>query len=203
MRKLILILSLIFLFSCKDEPKNTLKNIEHNQKTSELTPEEESNNREYGNQIIPGKRLGNIILNENATSVLDSLGKPDFADAAMGKAVYTWHKDSHNLISIYTTTKMGVEDFSRIKAIRSLSPDFKTEDNLAVNSTLTEIEKHFKLKKIGVFPFDNNSYTLYSSEEGIGFEVGDDQKCHGIVLTEIGTSPEQLYLTFYPDLQSE
>ena len=203
MKNAILFLSLILLFSCKEESKKPEKKMEQKEQTSEMTTERELNNQEYRNQIIPGDRLGSIILNANATAVLDSLGKTDSADAAMGKAVYTWNKDSDNLLSIYTTTKMGVEDFSRIKAIRSLSPDFKTPDKLAVNSTLTEIEKHFKLKKIGVLPFDNNNYTLYSNEEGIGFEVGDDQKCHGIVLTEIGTSPEQLYLTFYPGFQSK
>lgn len=203
MKNFILLLSLALLISCKDEPRKTKKNIEQNEQTLELTTKAESNNQEYGNQIIPGKRLGAIILNENATAVLDSLGKPDSADAAMGKVVSIWHENSKNQLSIYTTTKMGVEDFSRLKAIRSLSPDFKTKQNLGVNSTLSEIEKHFKLNKILVFPFDNNSYTLYSSDEGIGFEVGDDQKCHGIVLTKKGTSPEQLYITFYPDLKKE
>src|SRR5690606_24488432 len=102
---------------------------------SEQVLEKGSNSQDYRNKIIPGKRLGTIILNENATPVLDSLGKADSGDAAMGKTVSTWHENSDNFLSIYTTTKMGVEDFSRIKAIRSLSPDFKTEQDLGVNST--------------------------------------------------------------------
>ncbi|WP_026452506.1 hypothetical protein [Aequorivita capsosiphonis] len=200
MKKLILLLSIVSLISCKEEPKKTEENIEQNEPTSQQPIETESINQNYGNQIIPGKRLGAIILNENATAVLDSLGKPDSGDAAMGKAVSTWYEGSKNLLSIYTTTKMGVEDFSRIKAIRSLSPDFKTEQGFGVNSTLSEIGKNFKLNKIGVFLFEGKNYTLFSSDEGISFEVGEDQKCHGIVITEKGTSPAQFYLTFYPGL---
>lgn len=203
MKTLILFLSIIFLISCKEEPKKTEKGNEQNRQTSEQHTKVGSENIDYVDQIIPGKRLGAIILNENSRTALDSLGKIDSGDAAMGKAVYTWHEDSNNLLSIYTTTKMGVEDFSRIKAIRTLSPDFKTDQDLGVNSTLSEIEKHFKLNKVGVFPFDGKSYTLYSSKKGIGFEVGEDQKCHGIVLTEKGTSPNQLYLTFYPGLEKQ
>ncbi len=203
MKNLIFVLSLILLISCKKETKKIADTIKQDQQSSLQTTKTETNDQEYVNQIIPGKRLGNIILNENTTVVLDSLGKPDSGDAAMGKAISTWRKDSNNLLSIYTTTKMGIEDFSRIKAIRSLSPDFKTISDLGVNSTLSEIERYFKLNKIGVFPLNGKSYRLYSSDEGIGFEVGEDQKCHGIVIAEKGTSPEQHYLTFYPDLEKQ
>ena len=200
MRKLILFLSIISLISCKEGPKKTEKYIEQNEQTPEQAIETESNNQSYESRIIPGERLGSIVLNENATAVLDSLGKYDSGDAAMGKAIFTWHEDSDNLLSIYTTTKMGVEGFSRIKAIRTMSSGFKTKENLGVKSTLSEIEKHFKLNKIGVFPLEGKNYSLYANADGISFEVGEDQKCHGIVLTEKETSPEQLYLTFYPDL---
>ena len=200
MKKLMFCLSIILLFGCKENPKDVDITVSEDDLSSEKIIQSKTNEGDYLHQIIPGKRLGSIILNENATAVLDSLNKPDSADAAMGKAVYTWHEESDNLLSIYTTTQMGVEDFSRIKAIRTFSTDFKTEQNIGVNSTLSEIEKAFKLIKIGTFPFEEKSYTLYSSDEGIGFEVEEDQKCHGIVLTEKGTSPDQLYLTFYPDL---
>lgn len=201
MKKIILFFSIISLFSCKQNSLNTNQNKNLNKQTSERDSKTDTNIQDYKKQIMAGESLGTIILNENATPVLDSLGQPTSADAAMGKAVFIWHKESNNYLSIYTTTQMGVEDFSRIKAIRTLSADFKTEKNLGVNSTLSEIEKDFELIKIGVFPFKNKSYTLYSSHKGIGFEIGEDQKCHGLVLTEKGTSPEQLYLTFYPGLK--
>lgn len=201
MKKLVLFLSIITLINCKQKPTKAEVNVDQNKQTSQQAIEEKSNNQDYANQIIPGERLGTIILDENAKAVLDSLGKPNSVDAAMGKAISNWHESSENFLSLYTTTKMGVEDFSRIKAIRSLSSGFKTKRNLGVNSTLSEIQMYFKLTKTGRFSFEGKDYTLYSSQEGIGFEVGENQKCNGIVLTEKGTTPEQLYLTFYPKLE--
>lgn|SRR5690554_2963774 len=201
MKKLILFLSIITLISCKQKSTKAETNAEQNKPTSQQTIEVESNNQDYEIQIIPGERLGSIILNENAKAVLDSLGRPDSVDASMGKAISNWHESSENFLSIYTTTKMGVEDFSRIKAIRSVSSNFKTKQNLGVSSSLSEIERHFNLNKTGVFTSEEKSYILYTSEEGIGFEVGENQKCHGVVLTEKGTTPEQLYLTFYSNLE--
>lgn len=201
MKKSICYLMIFLLISCNESSKKEEKQINQNESTLKKEVPEKLNNEDYTNQIIPGERLGSIILNENATAVFDSLDKPESGDAAMGKAISTWHENSDKLLSIYTTTQMGVEDFSRIKAIRSLSPDFKTENNLGVNSSLAEIEKYFELNKAGTFSFENEKYILYSSEEGIGFEVDEGGKCQGIVLTEKGTSPERHYLTFYPDLK--
>lgn len=201
MKNLILLFSLALFFSCKENHNEVDNTVSDTETSIENTIPKKEIEEDYKKQIIPGKRLGSITLNENATVILDSLGQPDSVDAAMGKAVSTWYEDSDKLLSIYTTTKMGVEDFPRIKAIRSISPKYKTENNQGVNTSLSEIEKHFNLKEIGTFTFEGKNYTLYSNNEGIGFEVGEDQKCHGIVLTETGTSPEQLYLTFYPDLK--
>ncbi|QAA82805.1 hypothetical protein EI546_14240 [Aequorivita sp. H23M31] len=201
MRNLIYIFLITLFFGCKNKHKEINPTVSDNGPVVENITSTENNKTDYQHEIIPGKRLGNIILNENSTAVKDSLGKPDSGDAAMGKAVATWHQGSKDQLSIYTTTQMGVEDFSRIKAIRTLSPDYKTNDNLAVDSTLDEIEINYKLNKVGDFTSEDHNYILYSTVEGIGFEIGEDGKCHGIVLTEKGTEPQQLYLTFYPDLK--
>lgn len=201
MKKLILFFALFSIIGCKQKPAKSQNGTDTNQQTTVKIMPDEPNPSEYKYQIIPGKRLGTIVLNENATSVLDSLGKPESGDAAMGKAVSNWNENTENSLSIYTTTKMGVEDFSRIKAARTLSPKFQTQHSIGVNSTLEEIESNYKLNKVGYFTSKNNHYTLYSTEEGIGFEIGDDKKCCGIVLTEKGSEPQQLYLTFYPELK--
>ncbi len=201
MKNLLFICFIILFFSCKESHKGVNKTVLDYKGTIENTSLNEKTEKDYQNQIIPGRRLGRIVLNENATTILDSLGKPDSGDAAMGKAISTWHEGTNNQLSLYTSTKMGVENFSRIKAIRSLSPTYKTYNNLGVNSNLSEIEKRFELKKIGTFAFEEKIYTLYFTEIGMGFEVGENQKCSGIVLTEKGTEPDQLYLTFYPDLK--
>lgn len=191
MKLIFLILSFALLFSCKQQYTN--KEVIINKEDSK------PQGFEFSTEIIPGERLGNITINENSKPILDSLGKADFGDAAMGKAVTSWNIDSGNLLSLYTVTKMGIEDFSRIKAIRSLSSNYRTDENIGVNSSLSEIEKYFNLEELGSFTKDEKSYKLYTTEEGIGFEFGDDQKCHGIVLTEKGKNPLQNYLTFYPE----
>src|SRR5690606_4049961 len=128
MKKLIFCISAVLLFSCKDNKQGT----NSSQKKSHHSPEINSTKR---NEINNGKKLGNIYLNESATAIVDSLGKPDTGDAAMGKSILTWKKNA-DLLLLYTETQMGVEDFSRIKAIRSLSKDFKTVDNLGVSSSI-------------------------------------------------------------------
>ncbi len=201
MKNLVFICLIALFIGCKENLKEDEKIDAGNQTALEDTISRKIAEIHYEDQIIPGKRLGNIVINENATAVLDSLGKPDSGDAAMGKAVSTWHENSEDSLSIYTTTQMGMEDFSRVKAIRTLSPKYRTEKNLGVNSTLSEIEEYFTIKRIGDFTSDGKYYTLFATNEGIGFEISEDQVCHGIVLTEKGTEPQQTYLTFYPDLK--
>lgn len=202
MKNLIICCLTVLLFSCKNNPSDHEDTVmdQPTTTTNDSIARSESN---YANRIIPGKRLGNIVLDENSSKVMDSLGKPDSGDAAMGKAISTWHENSQHLLSIYTTTKMGVEDFSRIKAIRSLSPDFHTDGDLGVYSTLDEIQQKFHLNEIGTFVHDNKTYTLYGGDTGIGFEIGEDHKCNGIVITEEGNDADQLYLSFYPDLKKK
>ncbi len=150
--------------------------------------------------IIPGIRIGNIKLEENFNPVSDSLGKPYSGDAAMGKAVMNW-KTQDNELSIYTSQKMGVEDFSRIKAIRSLSSDFKTEDNLGVNSTLEELKRYYRLDATGKFVYNGKHYFLYKTQKGIAFEIGMDQKCNGVLLYLKNTDPDSFYIPMYPNFK--
>lgn len=201
MRKLIFCFSIILFFSCKENPKELEVNSIENDTSIEKAIPSSEDEVEYEKQIIPGKRIGKIALNENATALLDSLGQPDFGDAAMGKAISTWHQGLDNQLTLYTTMKMGVEDFSRIKAIRSLSSEYKTKNNIGVNSSLKEIEKYFTLQEIGKLPLDGKRYSLYLSDEGIGFEIGNDHKCHGVVIIEKGGNPTQTYLSLYPDVE--
>lgn len=201
MRKLIFCISVILFFSCNETNKNSEKNSNKNEVNSENNTVTEAKNEPFERQIIPGKRLGTIILDENATRILDSLGQPDSGDAAMGKAVSTWKNGDNSLLSIYTSTQMGVEDFSRIKAIRSLSKDFKTVDNLGISSAIDQLKRYYRLDAAGKFTENGKHYYLYTTNKGIAFEIGMDQKCHGILLYNQGTDPENLYIPMYPDFK--
>lgn len=201
MKKLFFCFSILLFLNCTDKPKETENPLRHSEANSPTILEENTKKDNYANQIIPGKRLGSIILNQNATAILDSLGKPDSGDAAMGKAISTWDQGGNNLLTLYTTTQMGVENFSRIKAIRSLSKDFKTVDNLGVNSSLAELKRYYKLNPVGKFTYNGKHYFLYTTEKGIAFEVGLNEKCKGVLVYLQDTNLENFYLPIYPDFK--
>lgn len=198
---MIFCLSAILLFSCNEKHKNVENNLNKSEYSSANNSETELKSTTNEKEIVPGKSLGKILLNENATAILDSLGKPDFGDAAMGKAISTWNKGDGNLLTLYTSTQMGVENFSRIKAIRSLSKNFKTVDNLGVSSSLDDLKKYYRLTPIGKFTFNGKHYFLYTTPKGIAFEIGMDQKCNGILLYLQDTDPENFYIPIYPDFK--
>ncbi|MDP2686244.1 MAG: hypothetical protein Q8O62_03425 [Aequorivita sp.] len=200
MKKLFFCFSILLFFNCSEKSKKSESPLKQNEANSPTILEENKKKDNYANQIIPGKRLGSIILNQNATAVLDSLGKPDSGDAAMGKAISTWKKGD-NLLTLYTTTQAGIENFSRIKAVRSLSKDFKTVDNLGVNSSLAKLKRYYKLNPVGKFTYNGKHYFLYTTEKGIAFEVGLNEKCKGVLVYLQDTNLENFYLPIYPDFK--
>lgn len=89
MKKLFFCFSILLFFNCSEKSKKSENPLNQSEANSLAILEENTKKDNYANQIIPGKRLGSIFLNQNATVVLDSLGKPDLGDAAMGKAIST------------------------------------------------------------------------------------------------------------------
>jgi hypothetical protein len=201
MKKLIFCLSVILLLSCNEKQKKEENTVIQTENSSEKISETNIKSTIFEKQIIPGKRIGNIILEENATAVLDSLGKPDSSDAAMGKAISTWNKGDSGLLTLITSTQMGVEDFSRIKAIRSLSKDFKTVDNLGISSSIAELKKYYRLDPVGKFTDNGKHYYLYTTPKGIAFEMGMNQKCNGVLLYSPGADPESFFTSMYQDFK--
>lgn len=198
MKNLIFFVFVILVISCKEGPKKTQNNLNPQEQNFNKRTESDTRILNYKNQIIPGKRFGAILLNENVSAALDSLGKPDVVDAAMGKSVSTWQEYNNKPLTIYTTMVMGVENFSRIKTIRSLSDKYKTEENLGVKSSLDELEKHYQLTSVGTFTYRGKDYSLYSSPKGIAFEIGADQICNGVLIYTSDMDPKSFYLPIYP-----
>jgi hypothetical protein len=198
MKQLIFCLSLVLFFGCKETPKKTVDNKDKTN-SPDKTIQKEKHGIGYQKQIVPGKRLGSIILNQDATAIMDSLGKPDSGDAAMGKALSTWGKNPNHILTLYTSRQMGVEDFSRVKVIRTLSPDYRTEDNLGVNTPLAELKRYYRLEYAGKFAYNGKHYLLYTTNKGIAFEVGMNQKCHGVLLYDRNENVTATYLPIYAD----
>ena len=135
--------------------------------------------------LIPGMSAGPIKLNEDAGPIYKTLGKPDAGDAAMQKAVAIWyenHDASSYATAIYTVRDTGDNPAARVKQIRITSPEFKTQSDIGVNSTLADIQGTFTIKQVTGAPASSTAFQLFDSPEGIAFEIGKDLKCSAVLI---------------------
>lgn len=146
-------------------------------------------------QLIAGKRAGNIKLNEDIDSAINILGKPDRGDAAMGAQSATWfnNKDSNSYqTQVYAHRNMGAKDenISRIKLVRITSPWYQTPEHLQIGSSLTEISKYYKVTAKSDYTEKDAHIKVYNdARKGIGFEIDSvSQKCVGIIISAPGDS---------------
>jgi hypothetical protein len=142
--------------------------------------------------IVPGKRIGDIYINENADSVIAKFGKPDFGDAAMGASVMIWFDKSGKTIhetGIYAHRNMGAanEKTNYIKEIRETSPNFKTADYGGAGSALKDVMKLYRLKKHPA-PGNKKLWLYDNYQQGIGFEVDSTGKCLAVYVHAPGDS---------------
>lgn len=142
--------------------------------------------------IVPGKRIGDIYINENADSVLTKLGKPDSSDAAMGASIMVWFDKSGKTVhqtSIYTHRKMGATDekVKYVKEIRETSPSFKTADYGGAGSAVKDVMKLYKLEKHPA-PGNRKLWLYDNYQTGIGFEVDSTGKCLAVYIHAPGDS---------------
>jgi hypothetical protein len=175
--------------------------------SSNVQAESDQEETSTNNLIIPGKSVGLIKLHEQAEVVTKLLGKPDKADAAMGKSLQTWYtKPQPNgpdtatyETSIFFSRNMGAEDeTSQAQQIRITSPFFKTENQTGVNATLAEIQQAFpEVKKTATFTSSRQpkkQITVYAAKKtGIAFDIAENQKCVGITLFEPGKQAFEVY----------
>ncbi|MFI2741690.1 hypothetical protein ACG2LH_03040 [Zhouia sp. PK063] len=152
--------------------------------------------------ITPGKSIGYIHLEEHSDTLVDSLGKPDAGDAAMGKSVNIWDTKNGNLTT-FNSRKMGIENFSRIKLIRSTDAQLKTANHLGIGSELADLKKEFTLVKIGTFTENGIEKTLYDTSSGIAFELNKDNICTGILIHDKDTTATASYIPIYNNLKTE
>ncbi|MHB8208422.1 hypothetical protein [Mucilaginibacter sp.] len=142
--------------------------------------------------IVPGKRIGDIYINENADSVVAKLGKPDSSDAAMGASFMVWFDKTGKTVhqtSIYAHRNMGGADekVNYIKKIRETSSKFKTADYGGAGSALKDVVKLYKLKKHN-FPGNSKLWLYDNYQTGVGFEVDSTGKCLAVYVYAPGDS---------------
>ncbi|MGK6350744.1 hypothetical protein [Parapedobacter sp. DT-150] len=139
--------------------------------------------------LIPGEAAGFISLGDADSVVLEAFGKPDFSDAAMGKAVLMWHTPADTTeypLSVFTSRDMGNDETAHIKQIRITSPHFQTSQSIHVGSTLREISDTYSqsLHIVEMYKDGGEAYSVYDTDKGIAFEIDADNQCVAIVIHE-------------------
>jgi hypothetical protein len=187
MRKFILIPAILsLLFACNSSSS-------HKTLADSLQVADTSLKHLSPNQIIvPGKSIGNMIINGNADSLAHLLGKPNFSDASMGAVYMSWNikrKKAVRQVNIYAKHSAGAADeaISHIEIIRVTSPWYKTADYAGPGSMLKDIIKLYKLKR---HPSTGAKklwvYDDYNA--GIAFEVDSTQRCVSVLVHTKGDS---------------
>ena len=157
------------------------------------------------NVITPGKSIGKAVIGTNADSLELLFGKPDFSDAAMGKAWLTWYgkkRDEHNnktQLDIYTSYKDTGMREKTVQQIRTTSSYFITENGLHVYASLDEIKQAFpsviQIKQNGE---DAKKFTVYDDiKDGIAFGIinlNGQQICRAIFVHTKGKKVTDIYI---------
>ena len=135
--------------------------------------------------IVAGKSVGPIQLGDPDSLLLDWLGKPDYSDAAMGKAVLAWYQDSAtHQVAVFTARNMGNDETARIKQIRVTSPYYTTAEGLCANSSAAQISDHYDTQQVETYAKDGQEYTVLDTKQGIAFELNPRDSCVAIIVYE-------------------
>ena len=155
--------------------------------------------------VVPGRAIGGITLESDAMGTMNALGKPDAADASMGKAVATWyeqHDPTKNALSIFTARDMGNTAVALIKQIRVTNPDYRTQEGIGASSLLVDIQKVFTLRQENGYSLKGGQVAVYSDSSGIAFEINEKRMCIGIVVFPKGSLHPDTYARFIPGMSS-
>lgn len=154
--------------------------------------------------LVPGKSAGLFLLGDADSAVFQELGKPDFGDAAMGKAVSIWFPEDEpgQPLSIFTSREMGNDETARIQQIRVTSPRFQTVQSIGVGSSLRDISDAYPLQIVETYEQDGQTYTIYNANEGISFEVDTTYSCIAVIIHSAGAAIPT-YLPLQPPSSSQ
>lgn len=214
MKNMITLMSCLFVFySCANNSSSSENN--HSKDSGTVTsrqhetaqPQPAAVSPDY--LILPGKSIGKTFLEEDAETLTSTLGKPDFSDAAMGKAWLIWFgnkPDEHNNkteLDVYITYKDSTMSSKVIKQIRTTSSAFKINDSLHVYSELSTIRRFFPdIRFTEKYQDDSRQISIYDDiKQGIAFDVamaGNQQICIGITVHPPGKSVSDVYIRLQP-----
>lgn len=147
---------------------------------------------------MPGESIGKTRLGMTPDSVVAILGKPDYSDAAMGKALLIWYgknKDAHNnrtevdIMVSYRDTSMRDK---AVKQIRITSAYFETKNGVKVHDNLYRIMQYFPGVSKSDYHLTDTTKAIYDdTANGIAFEIAavDTQRICTAILVHAKNTP--------------
>jgi hypothetical protein len=157
--------------------------------------------------IVPGKSIGKYFIGQNMVQVDSLKGKPDFSDAAMGKAWSIWYGknktgNKRNEIAIYSTYGDSTMSFKTVKQIRVISSKFETNDGLNNGNLLSNFTANYPdLIQVSRYIDTNLGDTIQifdSKMHGIAVEFLRDIS-RSIIVHPKGEALNDSYLTLHPE----
>ncbi len=159
--------------------------------------------------IVPGQSIGKIRIGQNVKELDSILGKPDFSDAAMGKAWTIWYegdtskskKDEIAIYSSYADSTMRTKD---VKQIRITAEKYSTTQQLNTGNIRFDFKvKYPDFKKVATY-FDtklgDTVKVVDSKSNGIAVEflrgIG-----RAITVHKKGETVNTSYFTLYPNFK--
>ncbi len=139
--------------------------------------------------IVPGHRIGKLVLGSNGAAVLKRFGKPDIVDAGMSQTRQVWltkgsaqptlflHTVSNSVINAKPVQGVTIDE------IRATSQAFHTSSGISTGTMLAQIRRSFPNARL-----DKGDATavIYSDpRKGIAFEFSHDAptaRCIGITV---------------------
>lgn len=193
MKNLLLISCSLLLICCQEQTKTNDR--DQRDSTSVSKSDSSANTVPQSKLIVPGKQMGNIMLGLPADSLSSMLGKPDFSDAAMGKAWLIWYgkkRDEHNnrsSLEIFITYADSTMRGKTVQQILTTSPEFETARGAKVYDDLASIQQKYPgIVSTGHYKELNGGrvFQLYDDlQNGIAFEIAEANKqyiCIGIII---------------------
>jgi hypothetical protein len=159
--------------------------------------------------IVPGKSIGRYFLGQNMLQVDSLKGKPDFSDAAMGKAWAIWYGknktgNKRNEIAIYSTYGDSTMSTKVVKQIRIISSKFETVDGLNNGNLLSNFQtKYIDFTQVSRYVDTSLGDTIQvfdSKANGIAVEFLRDIS-RAIIIHKKGEPVIDTYVTLHPELK--
>jgi hypothetical protein len=147
------------------------------------------------NLIVPGARIGKMVLGPNGAVVLTKFGYPDIVDAGMSQTRDVWlgRGNSRSTLFIHTTANGAIDakplSGVTIDVIRTSSNRFHTASGISVGSTLAQVRRAYPL--LHRARSENRSVLFCDRRQGIAFEFTKDKlnaRCAGITVFAPGHS---------------